>query len=367
MSPLPPFLVALAGLVVGAACGFAVRRARLCSFAALESALIGHDWRRMRVFGLALALALALTQALVAAGWLQPEETAFLPDRVAVLANLFGGALFGLGMALVGTCAFGSLLRLGGGDLRSLVVILVYAGLAYAAMRGVLAPLRLYAESFVVATPGGEAASLIDVLGAAVGRDLRLWLTLALSGALLAAFLADARLRAMPRMIAAGVTLGLGVAAGWAVTAAADDFDAARRITSLTFVAPVARAVYGGMIDPAIWLDFGVGTVFGAPLGALASARLNDDFRWEAFDDPREMRRHLLGAALMGVGGLLAGGCTIGQGLSAGSLAALSWPFALLGMAAGARLGMAILVEGTLREVVAERVARWRGRDDREA
>jgi len=367
MSPLSPHIVAAAGLLVGAACGFAVRRARLCSFAALESALIGGDWRRMRVFGLALAIALALTQALVLFGWFSPDDTAFLPDRVAVAATLVGGGLFGLGMALVGTCAFGSLLRLGGGDLRSLVVVIVYAALAYAAMRGALAPLRLYAESFAVATPRGEAASLFDVVGAAVGRDLRAPLAAVLAGGLLAAFLADARLRAMPRMIAAGVTLGAAVASGWAITAAADDFEVGRRITSLTFVAPVARAVYGGLADPAIWLDFGVGTVFGAPLGAFLAARLADDFRWEAFDDPREMRRHLLGAALMGVGGLLAGGCTIGQGLSAGALGALTWPLALIGMAAGARLGMAILVEGSLREIVADRVARWRERGDRRA
>lgn len=359
---LSPALVAVAGGAIGIACGFTVRRARLCTYAALESAMIGHDWRRMRVFGLALAAALALTQALIAAGWFSGAETAFLPDRVAVAATLIGGALFGLGMALVGTCAFGSLLRLGGGDLRSLVVILVYAAIAYATMRGALAPLRLYAESFATPTPHGEAASLFDVAGATLGFDLRAPLTLGLAGALLAAFLRDARLRKMPRMILAGLTLGAGVAAGWAITAAADDFDAGRRIASLTFVAPVARAVYGGLFDPAVWLDFGVGTVFGAPLGALLAARLNADFRWEAFDDPREMRRHLLGAALMGVGGLLAGGCTIGQGVTAGSLGALTWPLAMLGMAAGARLGMAILVEGTLRDVIAERVARWRAR-----
>lgn len=364
MQLLTASIVALLGLAVGAACGFAVRRARLCSYAALESALIGGDWRRMRVFGLALAIALATTQALIAAGWFAEAETAFLPDRLAVPATLVGGAMFGLGMALVGTCAFGSLLRLGAGDLRSLVVILVYAAVGYAAMRGVLSPLRLWAESVSMPAPQGASASIYALAGAFAGRDLRGPLTLLLVGLLGYAVLRDRRLLAMPRMLAAAVTLGLSVAAGWAITAAADDFETGRRITSLTFVAPVGRAVYGGLLDPRIWLDFGVGTVFGAPLGAFLAARLNRDFRWEAFDDPREMRRHLLGAALMGFGGLLAGGCTIGQGLTAGSVGALSWPLAVLGMAAGARLGMAILVEGTLREVLAERLARWRGRRD---
>lgn len=357
-------LVALLGLAIGAVCGFVVRRARLCSYAALESAMIGGDWRRLRVFGLALAIALALTQTPIALDLFDEAETAFLPDRLAVPATLLGGALFGLGMALVGTCAFGSLLRMGAGDLRSLVVILVYAAVGYATMRGVLAPLRLWAESFATPGPHGGVASIYAWAGALAGRDLRLPLTLVLAGLLAVAALRDKRLRAMPRMLAAGVTLGVSVAAGWAITASADDFETGRRITSLTFVAPVGRAVYGGLIDPRVWLNFGVGTVFGAPLGAFLAARLNQDFRWEAFDDPREMRRHLLGAVLMGFGGLLAGGCTIGQGITAGSVGALSWPLAVLGMAAGARLGMAILVEGTLRDVLAERLARWRNRRD---
>ena len=363
MPALPPLLVVFAGLLIGAACGFAVRRARLCTFGALESALMGGDWRRMRALGLALGIALPLTQLLIAFGWFSGAQTPFLPERVTVVATLVGGALFGLGMALVGTCAFGSLLRLGGGDLRSVVTILIYAAVGYAAMRGALAPLRLAAERLALAMPTGVAPSLFDALGAAAGRDPRLPATAALTALLLGWALADARLRQMPRLLAAGATLGVAVAAGWAITASADDFDIGRRITSLTFVAPVSRALFGGLIDPAIWLDFGVGTVFGAPLGAWAAARLNGDFHWEAFDDPREMRRHMLGAALMGIGGLLAGGCTIGQGLTAGSLGAFTWPLAVAGMAAGARLGMALLVEGTLRDVLAERLARWRGRD----
>lgn len=363
MPHLSPLLVAFAGLLIGAACGFTVRRARLCTYGALESALMGGDWRRMRVLALALAVALALTQTLIAAGVFAAAETPFLPERVTVAATLIGAAMFGLGMALVGTCAFGSLLRLGGGDLRALVVILVYAAVGYAAMRGVLAPLRLAAERLALAMPSGLAPSLFDAAGAALGRDVRLALALGLAALLLAVVFADARLRRMPRMLTAGVTLGVAVAAGWTITAAADDFDVGRRITSLTFVAPVSRAVFGGLIDPAAWLDFGVGSVFGAPLGALAAAWLNDEFHWEAFDDPREMRRHLLGAVLMGFGGLLAGGCTIGQGVTAGSLGAFTWPLAVLGMAAGARLGMAVLVEGSLRDVLAERLARWRGRD----
>ena len=95
------------------------------------------------------------------------------------------------------------------------------------------------------------------------------------------------------------------------------------------------------------WLDFGTMASVGVVLGALASALAAREFRWEAFDDHHEMKRHISGAVLMGVGGVLAGGCTIGQGLTAGSLLAVSFPIALLGILIGARIGIAILLEGS--------------------
>jgi hypothetical protein len=364
MSGLSPPLVAACGLGVGAACGFAMRRARLCSFGALESAMMGGDWRRMRVFGLALAVAMVCTQTLIGLGVFTPAETAYLPPRLAILSILAGAGMFGLGMSLVGTCAFGTLVRLGGGDLRSLVVTLVFGAFAYAALRGALSPLRLVAESFAAATPGGGPSGLFELAG---GGAARAALTGGAALALTVPVWRDKRLRTMPRLLAAGVTLGLGVAAGWLVTASADDFEIGRRVQSLTYVAPTARALYAGLANATAWADFGVGTVIGAPLGAFLAARLNDEARWEAFDDAYEMRRHLLGAALMGVGGVLAGGCTIGQGLSAGALGAFSWPLALIGMAAGARLGIALLVEGSLRELVAGLWGRWRGRNNDDA
>jgi len=90
-------------------------------------------------------------------------------------------------------------------------------------------------------------------------------------------------------------------------------------------------------------------SVIGTVAGAFAASLAAREFRWEAFDDHHEMRRHLVGAVLMGAGGVLAGGCTIGQGLGAGSLLAISMPIALVSMALGARLGIAILV-GETRE-----------------
>lgn len=345
---LPPIAVSLAGFIAGGACGYFVWRARLCSFGAIEDALIGQDWRRMKVFALALAIALGGTQALVLAGQFDPAATTYLPLRIAVLSAALGSLMFGFGMAMVGTCAFGSLVRLGGGDLRSFITLIVFGGLAYATLRGLLVPLRLRVfEPVALEIPGpvpGSLAHLVHQLGL---PRLAPYVGLAIAVLLGAWALNDARLRRARRLVTSGLVLGLGVIAGWVATGVlVDDFAGSSRPQSLTFVAPVGRTLFGFLVADGGWGDFGVASVLGVAAGAWAAARQADEFRWEAYDDQREMRRHVGGAVLMGFGGVLAGGCTIGQGLTAGSVLALTWPITVAGMILGARLGIAVLVEG---------------------
>lgn len=343
MQDLSFLAVPALGLGIGVIVGFFVRRARLCSFGAVESALIGGDWRRMKVFALSLGIALAGTQLLIAVGWLDPLRTTYVASRFAWLSIALGALMFGFGMALVGTCAFGSLIRLGGGDLRSLVVLIVFGAVGYSVLRGALASLRITTiEQVALALPDHRPAMLSGQITG--GWGLAIVLAVVLAGLAIS----ERRLWKAPRLVTAGVVLGLGVVAGWLVTApAVDDFTAPSRVQSLTYVAPVARALFGVILGGPGWLDFGVVNVMGVPIGAWLAARLAREFHWEAFDDAREMRRHLLGAVLMGVGGILAGGCTIGQGLTAGSLTAASWLLAVPGVMLGARLGIAFLVEGS--------------------
>jgi uncharacterized membrane protein YedE/YeeE len=333
MQGLTAIAVGLIGLAVGFACGFTVQRARLCTFGAVEDALVGGNWRRLKAFGLSLALAILGVQALVTFLGFDPGTTTYVPARI----------------ALAGTCAFGSLVRLGTGDLRSLVTLLVFAVFAYAVLRGILAPMRIgTVEAVALSLPAGTRGSYPDLLADLLGPLARTLTGPLVAVLLLAAALRDQRLRRSPRLLTAAVVLGLGVVAGWAVTGPlADPFASDIRVQSLTFVAPVARALFALATGEGILLDFGVMTVFGVVAGAAAAAFLAREFRWEAFDDQREMRRHLAGAALMGAGGVLAGGCTIGQGLTAGSLLAVSWPVAVIGMVVGARIGIAILLEGS--------------------
>ncbi|MFZ5732322.1 MAG: YeeE/YedE family protein [Pseudomonadota bacterium] len=352
MQHLTAWLPALCGLVIGAAAGFAVRHARLCSFGAIEDVVAGGDSRRLRIFGLALGVAILGTQALTIGGFFNPELSAYVPAALPVVAIVIGSVLFGLGMAMVGTCGFGSLVRLGAGDLRSLIVVLVLGVAAFATLRGVLAGFRIgFIENLAIAMSDNIRSDAATLVSRAFGFDMRAAIALVAGIGLCWLALGDRRLWRTPRLLSAGLVLGIAVVAGWAVTTwLADEFDGPARPQSLTFVSTIGKALYAGLMNATSFADFGVGSVFGVVIGSWLAARTADEFRWEAFDDDREMRRHLLGAVLMGFGGILAGGCTIGQGITAGSMLALSWPIAVGGMMFGAWIGIAILVDGSLRE-----------------
>jgi len=359
------WMQALSGVAVGVALGFAIQRAKLCTFGAIEDFFMGGDSRRLRVFALALGIAILGTQALVIFGLLNPAETAYAPAGLPLLSIVIGSVAFGFGMALVGTCGMGSLVRLGTGDLRSLFVVFILGAAAYAMLRGILADFRitfLERVSLGLPEPGTDIATLAS---RALGFDARPLVAAAFGVALCVLGLRDARLRRTPRLLAAGVVLGLLVIAGWALTSILhDDFAAPARPQSLTFVSTVGKTVYSALMNAQAFADFGVGSVIGTVLGAYLAALMAGQFRWEAFDDDREMRRHLCGAALMGAGGVLAGGCTIGQGITAGSVLALSWPMAVAGMLVGARLGIAFLVDDSPRTLIARNVSRLFSRSE---
>ena len=148
------------------------------------------------------------------------------------------------------------------------------------------------------------------------------------------------------------MVLGIATIAGWIVTTTlGDEFSAPLQPQSLTFVSTIGKTLFAGLLNVANFADFGVASVLGVIAGSFLAAWRAVELRWEAFDDDHEMRRHLTGAALMGIGGILAGGCTIGQGITAGSILALSSPLAVAGMMLGARIGIAVLVDGSFRDI----------------
>ena len=362
MEPLSASAVALCGGAIGCAIGYSAKRGRLCTFGALEDAFVAGNFRRLKVLAVALAVAMLLAQAMIASGALTSDTIRYLPRRLPWLSVTLGGLLFGFGMALVGTCAFGSLVRLGSGDMRSFVVILVYAVVALAVLRGGLASTRLdYLETQYLGLPGGIQTDFAALASWLAGLDLRIAVAVALAGAPLAWAFSTRELFGTPRLLTSGLVIGLGVAAAWLVTGVlGDDMVLTQKPEGLTFVAPVADALQAIAFPAGIW-TFGIASVLGVIVGAFLASIRHDEFRWEAHDDQREMRRHIAGAVAMGVGGVLAGGCTIGQGLTAGSMLAMSWPLAVGGMALGARLGLYFLLEcPSFREVLRAAGARRR-------
>jgi uncharacterized protein len=335
------------GFVCGLLAGGAAQFGRLCTLSAIEDAAIAGDFRRARAFMLALATALLTTQLLSALGILDLSSNPYGQPKSDVLALICGAFLFGIGMSLAGTCGFGLLMRTGTGDLRAFVSAGVLGISAAAATGGILAPLRL-----TISTLGSlnrasiPWVSLPDVAWLRPASTGNLVVTLLVVVALAGWIVSSVRFRRRGHLILAGLGLGLAVTGGWIVTGPLADPFGAHRLESLTFVAPIARVLLLTMGENISEASFAVATVLGVVIGSGIVTWRRDELRWEAFDDAREMRRHLLGAALMGFGGVLARGCTIGQGLSAASTLAVSAPIAILFMILGARIGLIYLIEG---------------------
>ena len=350
-----PVLLPISGLVAGALLGYVARRTYFCTLSALEQHWYGGNSNGLRTWVLATAFAAVFTQALVITGLLDVSQSFYLTSAFNWLGAIVGGVLFGLGMALVGTCGFGALVRLGGGSLKSLMALLVLALFALSAMRGVLAlGRRSLFDPFQLdfSTYSGDQ-SLPSIVSTLFNADIRLLVSIVVITAMFAWVFADPAYRRRVSDILAALTIGAIVTFGWIATTLFADlsFDPVQ-VESASFVAPVADTllqftmVFGG--GP----DYGVGLVVGTVFGSALAARTADDVRWEACDDARELSRHILGAACMGVGGILALGCTIGQGVSAASLLTVSAPVVMVSIAVGARLGLAWMLEGSVMTVL---------------
>jgi uncharacterized membrane protein YedE/YeeE len=335
------------GLICGFLAGFAAQYGRLCTVGAIEDALVGGDFRRAAAWALAIALAILLTQTLVSSGALDLSATHYAQSRLDLVGLIVGGLLFGLGATLVGTCAFGLLVRSGTGDLRAPICAAIVGLAAFAATGGILSSPRIgLAElgAFDTAAFGGK--TLTGIAHAQFGATAAMLCVLLLPSALLAFALTNQRLYRKPRLIAASCLMGCAIGGGWLVTGVFADPFAGQRPESLTFVAPLGRLILQLVGESLSSTGFAVATVFGVSAGSFVVASVRDELRWEAFDDQREMRRHLVGAALMGIGGVLAHGCTIGQGLTGASTLSIAAPIAVIAMVIGARLGLAHLIEG---------------------
>ena len=338
------FSVAMFGLLGGLMLGLAARLGRFCTLGAIEDYLYGGSDHRLRMWGIAIGAAIFGSFALMASGLLAAESTYYLSIRWMPVASILGGLIFGYGMALCGNCGYGALARLGGGDLRSFVIVLVMGVSTYVVLSGPLAPLRdaLFPQEAVTGTPPGLAHWLGDATGISanvVGMIAGL--------VILVASASSRGLWETPSRVFWGVVVGVAVVTGWAGTAyvAATGFEALP-VVSHSFAAPLGESLLWFMTGSARPLSFATGSVAGVLAGAFVGSLIKGHFRWEACEDPRELKRQILGAAMMGAGAVLALGCSIGQGLTAFSVLAISAPVTFMAIFAGAAFGLRQLIEG---------------------
>ena len=292
--------IPLAAFAIGTAFGAVARWSGFCLRGAVEDALTTSNAPRLRGFLLAMVVALCGVQGLVLAGILDLSKAIALPTTLFWGGALLGGAMFGVGMVLTGGCGTRMLVLMAGGNLRSAVSFLIFALVAYATIRGILAPAR---------------SALAAVSTVSLSKQA---LPLAVGGAFVVAALAFIVWRRVPmKHLVGGLLIGLMVPLGYLVTGVlgADEFEPAV-VESIN----ATRAAGDALVYLLTWTgakaNFGIAFVGGIIVGAAVVVALRRDFALVGFERPVDMLRYAGGAALMGVGGVLALGCSIGNGLT---------------------------------------------------
>ena len=291
-------------LIIGVIFGAIGQHTKFC----FRRGIVGDPTERKSARGVwfsALAAAIIGTQALVAMDIISFSDHRFFISDIPVVAIALGGLLFGAGMVLTRGCVSRLTVLTGTGNTRALIVLIVFAITAHAALKGILAPLRVWAGSFTMDI--GQTVSFAQLPGGAT-----LWTILLAAGALTLVYKSGAK----PTHIALAVILGLLVPFSWASTGYIlfDEFDPIA-MQSLSFTSPSADVLFWAVASTAIPAGFGVGLIGGVVTGSAIASLAKGEFKWQSFETPAQTRRYLAGAMLMGLGGVLAGGCTVGAGL----------------------------------------------------
>ena len=355
MNAIPAAIqVATLGFVLGGAFGWIAQRSHFCAMGGIADLVLMGDGRRLRAWFLASAVAILATQALVVAGVLDLGSAIYLTPRLGWLGAILGGLLFGFGMTLAGGCGNKTLVRIGGGSIKALVVALVLGITAYMTLRGLLGVVRVAAiepAAIDLKSWGVASQSVADLIARAgiAPSATRLFAVIVVAGALFWWCLKNQRFRQSRRDVGAGVALGLLIPAGWLATGVVgrDEFEPAS-LASFTFVAPIGEAIQYLMVFSGASINFGIAAVGGVIAGSALGHATARSFRLETFATVADALRHLAGAAMMGFGGVLALGCTIGQGLSGLSTLAVGSLIAWGAIILGGVLGVRYLEQGSL-------------------
>lgn len=360
---LPLDIATLAWLAfgIGGVFGYAAQRSNFCTMGAIADIHIMEDWTRLRMWALAAATAVAGTTALQMGGLIDVHGSIYTGARLIWLSHIVGGLLFGIGMTLASGCGAKTLVRLGSGNLKSLVVF-VFLGLsAYMTLRGLFGGWRS-AWLDPVAITLDSHQDLPSLIATRFALDPRsAWLAcggIAAGG--LGLFALSSREMWRPAPLLGSVAIGATIVAGWYLSGhlgfLPEDPETLEpaflatnsgRMESLSFVAPLAYTLDLLMLwtDKSRSVSLGIALSLGVVAGSLLAALLTRSFRIEGFRDAPDLARHLIGATLMGFGGVTALGCTIGQGLSGLSTLALGAVLTVLAIAAGASLSIRVQLQ----------------------
>ena len=325
-----PEAVLYFALVIGVAFGILAQITKFC----FRRTLVGSDRRAAAgVWFTALAVAVAGTQAAVSAGLIEFSDHRLMAGDLPWLAIVVGGLLFGAGMVLTRGCASRLTVLGGTGNLRALTVIIVFAITAHATMKGLFAPLRVALGNVTV--PLGDMNTLAALPGG-------VWL---FTGLIVAtALILAARSGVRPTMLLTAALLGALVPLAWVGTGFIlyDDFDVIP-FESLSFTRPASDTLFWTIAGTSVSAGFGTGLIGGVLLGALAASVATGTFVLQSFESPAQTGRYMTGAVFMGIGGVLAGGCTVGAGLSGVPTLSVAAILAIVTMAAGAWITDALL------------------------
>lgn len=330
--------VSLWGFITACVFGAVAFKTNFCTMGAVSDWVNMGDKRRLRAWLLAIAVAIIGTQAMVAGGMIKMNNVIALNPNFSWLACLVGGAIFGVGMTLGSGCGQRTLVRLGAGNLKSLLVVLMIGVTAYATFRGILYFIPrdwLWPVQIKLAEKGIMDQSAVAIVAGISNVELtavlRMWIALLCGGGLLVYCFMDRGFRGSFDNILAGLVVGGAIVAGWYITGVIgqDEFEPVAT-ESMTFILPTGDMVNYLMTYTGAAVNFGIATVTGLIAGSFIYSVLSGRFRFEAFSSLADMGRHITGGALMGIGGVVGFGCTIGQGvtglstLSAGALLTLS-------------------------------------------
>ena len=320
-----------AGLAIGIVFGVCGQVTGFCLQRGLkEYWSSGRHGYKLNAFALALAVALAGTQTVVSMGLVNTDSTIYMSPSFSWLLLPLGGIMFGYGMFMTNGCGARALVLLGQGNLRSFVVLLCLGITAYVTLSGLIGPSRMRVFELTSFSP--TWVTIPD----GIFRTLAIWIPTAA----LAIFAFRRRASGdRARDLTGGFIIGLLVVAGWLATGwlGNDDFEP-MAVTSLTFIAPIGDTIQYLMIASGMSIRFGIAVVFGVLIGSFIAALVRGRYQLHGFESPRQMSRYITGGAMMGAGGALALGCSIGQGLTGLSTLAYSSMISSLAIVAGARL-----------------------------